>query len=659
MAGDITERRKAEESLAKIDRQYKQLMENLPVAVFRASFDGDGRILMVNKAGATMLGYESEKELLLAPIAKLLSDQNAQREIVRQVRSKGVVLGHEASLVKKDGSQLIGSITMNLLTDERDNAIYVDGIIEDITSIKQALDALATSEKLHRQAQKIAKVGHWEQDISKMTYKCSEGLTDIINVPKGTVIDLDFVKRLIHPEDLRVVLKQFRKSVESHAEYDLTHRYLLADGEVKYIHSRCIHVYDPKGNHIKSIGTIQDVTALKVLEFEKHNTERQLRQAQKLEAIGTLAGGIAHDFNNILTPILGFSQMLAESLPEKTRNQESAEAIYQAALRAADLVSHILAFSRKADAERMPVHVPSILKEAIKFVRASIPSTITIHQDIQTNCLPVLADPTQIHQIIMNLCTNAYFAMQETGGDLSISLKQDKYPDPNQNSENKGQEGEYFLYLKVQDTGQGMDKKTLERIFDPYFTTKKQGEGTGLGLSTVIGILNSIRGRITVDSEPGKGAVFHVYLPCMDKLPSAAHPSSSSLPMGNGENILIVDDEGTVAAMLAQMLKKLGYNPFTATESPEALKAIQADPDKFALVISDLTMPTLTGVELARNVAEFKPDLPFVLSSGMGDNARKKSAGVPNIRSYLQKPVTRTILGQIVQQILDKEQKAH
>ncbi|ACL03141.1 PAS/PAC sensor hybrid histidine kinase [Desulfatibacillum aliphaticivorans] len=650
---DITEKRSAENKLASMDQRRRTLMGNLPVGIFRASIEDKGRLLMVNKAAASMLGYDSELELLKIPVSDIFSDKEQRSELIKQIEAEGVIMGVEAALKKRDGETIFGSVTMNMIEDK--NKVYVDGIIENVTNVRQALNALSKSEKLHRQAQQIAKVGHWEQDIITQTYKYSEGLADILKIPKGLTLDFDDVKRLIHPDDLKTVLKQFRQSVESRTEYDITHRYVLFDGEVKFVHSKCVHEFDADGNHTKSIGTVQDVTEYKVLEFEKNSTERQLRQAQKLEAIGTLAGGIAHDFNNILTPILGFSQMLAEGLPENTRNQESAQAIYQAALRASDLVGHILTFSRQADAERTPVHVAAILKEAVKFVRASIPSTININQDIQINCLPVLADPTQIHQIIMNLSTNAYYAMQEKGGELTISLKQKKYADLPPDLEESGANGMYYLHLKVQDTGQGMDKETMDRIFDPYFTTKKRGEGTGLGLSTVIGILNQLGGRISVESKIDAGTVFNVYLPCMEKLPSAAAASSSQPIKGNGQEVLVVDDEGTVANMLGQMLKNLGYISTAANDSLTALELIQADPQKFALVISDLTMPTLTGVELAKKAAELNPNLPFILSSGLGDGVIGKASESPNIKDILHKPVTRSVLGRVVNAVLNPE----
>ncbi|SHJ76614.1 PAS domain S-box-containing protein [Desulfatibacillum alkenivorans DSM 16219] len=650
---DITEKSRTEKKLASMDHRYRTLMENLPVGIFRASIEGQGRLLMVNKAAAAMLGYDSELELLKIPVSDIFSDNGQRRELIKRIKAEGVIVGVEAALRKKDGAIIFGSVTMNMIEDE--NNIYVDGIIENVTNVRQALNALNSSERLHRQAQLIAKVGHWEQDITTMTYEYSEGLADILKIPKNLTLDFDDVKRLIHPEDLQTVLNEFGKSVKSRTEYDMTHRYVLSDGEVKYVHSKCVHEFDADGNHTKSIGTVQDVTEIKVLESDKHNTERQLRQAQKLEAIGTLAGGIAHDFNNILTPILGFSQMLAENLPDDTRNRESAQAIYEAALRASDLVGHILTFSRQADAERMPVHVAAILKEAVKFVRASIPSTINIKQDIQTNCLPVLADPTQIHQIIMNLSTNAYYAMQEKGGELTISLKQKRRTDLFPDLEESDANGMYYLHLKVQDTGQGMDKETMDRIFDPYFTTKKRGEGTGLGLSTVIGILNQLGGRISVESKIDAGTVFNVYLPCMEKLPSAAAASSSQPAKGNGQEVLVVDDEGTVANMLSQMLKNLDYVPTAVSDSLTALELIQAAPQKFALVISDLTMPNLTGVELAKKAAELNPDLPFILSSGLGDGISGKASESPNIKDILHKPITRSALGRVVNAVLNPE----
>lgn len=390
-------------------------------------------------------------------------------------------------------------------------------------------------------------------------------------------------------------------------------------------------------------------------EEEKHKLESQLRQAQKMEAIGTLAGGIAHDFNNILSIIFGYTELAMEEKNPEERQQHLSQ-LKKGAERAKELVGQILAFSRKAEQQKQPLQVSLIIKEALKMLRASIPATIEIRQNIASNGL-ALADPTQIHQVAMNLCTNAYQAMRETGGILAVSLKEVAI-----GATEYGYAGitpGNYLKLEVSDTGCGIDQKTQEKIFEPYFTTKKPGEGTGLGLAVVHGIVTSHRGHITVYSEPQKGTSFHVYLPLTEQdasvLPDKSEPKELQ---GKGERILFVDDEEQIRKVLSAILTRNGYRVTTSADGAQALEEFQKIPGLFDLVITDMTMPSMTGAELAQKIMILSPQTPVILCTGQSELINREKALAMGVRDYLTKPILQETLLVSARKALDDRRSA-
>ncbi len=398
-------------------------------------------------------------------------------------------------------------------------------------------------------------------------------------------------------------------------------------------------------NDRKTLVILRDIT-------ERNRLEELLRQSQKMEAIGTLAGGIAHDFNNILHPIIGFAEMLQEDLPKDSPEQKSIVEVLHAALRAKDLVKQILAFSRQSDHEFKPVRLQSVLKEALILLKASIPKTIDIQTDIDSDCGMVIADPTQLHQIIMNLATNAYHAMENFGGQLNISLKQIEI-------ESKPLDlldfipGNYAL-LKIMDTGIGIEKEIMDKIFDPYFTTKETGKGTGLGLSVVQGIIKSCHGYIQIFSEPDKGTEVHVYLPIMKKEKRHISPDLfPESPRGGSEKILLVDDEEMIIAMEKQMLERLGYQVTTRTGSIEALEAFKANPGNFDLIITDMTMPNMTGIQLANKIKHIRSDIPVIICTGFSNQINEETCKKLGIQGYVMKPVIKREIARTIREVLE------
>ncbi len=379
---------------------------------------------------------------------------------------------------------------------------------------------------------------------------------------------------------------------------------------------------------------------------ELKEKREELMQAQKMEAIGTLAGGIAHDFNNILTSILGFSELTLPDLPAGSKAKKNIDQVIASGKRAADLVQQILTFSRKEPKHLKALNPDIVVKEVLKMLRSSLPTTIKIEQEIDSDCGKIEADPTQLHQIVMNLCTNAFQSMEDQKGTLKVTL---------QRMESTTFTGP-FIMLTVSDTGCGMDQVTKERIFDPYFTTKETGKGTGLGLAVIHGIVESYNGFIKVESEIGRGTTFKVFLPVLEKsmvTDVQEQKEDSFLPTGT-EHILIVDDEEAILNLHKIFLQQLGYEISSTINSREALEKIRLYSDRFDLLVTDQSMPNLSGVELAREVLKIKPALPIILCTGYSAVVSEKEALAIGIKKYAKKPVELQNLAGIIRQVLDE-----
>ena len=382
------------------------------------------------------------------------------------------------------------------------------------------------------------------------------------------------------------------------------------------------------------------------------NSEKQLQQVMKLQAIGTLAGGIAHDFNNILFPIVGYTELTMDDTPEDSQARQNLQEVLKATNRAKELVQQILAFSRQSSQERKPLKIQYLIKEAFKLLRATIPSSIEIDCDIDELCGPINGDPTQIHQIIMNLCTNAYHAMQESGGKLEVKLKEINI-NYEQSLERVGIKIGKHIELTVKDSGHGMDQQVMDRIFEPYYTTKEQGKGTGLGLSVIHGIVKNYGGDIVVSSQSGKGSTFKVYLPVIDEFEEEIETTAPSTEINGTERILLVDDEKQIIDIEQQILERLGYKVTPKTDSEEALEEFAAQPDRFDLVITDMTMPKMTGDQLAKRMMDIKPQIPVILCTGFNEAITEEKALAMGIDKFIMKPIIKDDLANTIRTVLD------
>jgi len=412
---------------------------------------------------------------------------------------------------------------------------------------------------------------------------------------------------------------------------------------------------DDSGRPLGINAILRDITERKQAEKEREKLQVQLSQAQKMESIGSLAGGIAHDFNNLLSPIVGLSEMMMDDFPCDSLEHQNLHQIFQAGKRGSDLVQHILSFSRQSKQQLIPVQIPTVLKDVFKLCRATIPTYIPITRDIQSNCRPVMADPIQIHQIAMNLITNAYHAVEPGGGTISIQLAE---MDVDQECDPVGSlaPGRYAM-LSVSDTGAGIDPAVINKIFDPYFTTKEKGRGTGLGLATVYGIVKSYGGEIRVHSVIGKGTTFHVYLPQLEKS-QKSEPEKETTPIPTGtEHILVVDDEISLVHLEEQMLERLGYQTTCFTGSMDALAAFRDDPTRFDIVLTDMNMPHLNGLQLAKELIAVRPDIPVIICTGFSERIDKIEAEDLGISGLLMKPMGMKDLSQKIRDVLKKRKK--
>ena len=401
------------------------------------------------------------------------------------------------------------------------------------------------------------------------------------------------------------------------------------------------------------VAIYDDLTAQKQAEIEKNAMERQLHQARKMEAIGVLAGGIAHDFNNILGIILGNAELAINDISKWSPAAHNLEEIRTASLRARDVIRQLLSFSRKTELQKRPVSMISMIKESLTLMRASIPANITIEQDISEDCGAIVADPTQIQQVIINLCTNAAHAMEGAGGILHISAARiqingsniDGYPDV--------EPGGPYLQLVVKDTGSGMPPDVKRRIFDPYFTTREVGKGSGMGLAVVHGIVQNHGGAIAIDSEPGQGSTFKILFPAAEPDCLIEAPEPNPVITGGSERILLVDDETALLEMTRFFLERHGYDVKSTTDPADALDLFVTNPDDFDLVITDMAMPNINGVELSQKIILIQPDMPVILCSGYSDAINAEQAIEMGIRSYVEKPVKLSVLEERIRQVLD------
>jgi PAS domain S-box-containing protein len=524
-------------------------------------------------------------------------------------------------------------------------------IVRDITERVAVEEALRRSEATRTVALESAQLGEWQLDLQTGVTQRSLSHDRIFGyTEKLPEWNLDIFMKHVHPEDQERIGKAFKECVEQGTRWDFEFRIVRPDKTIRWIWASGNQYKDKTGKSTHVMGTVADITERKRLE------ESRLR-SQKLEGLGTLAGGISHDFNNILLAISGNTRMASSDLPPDHPAQESLKEIVKAASRATDLVRRILAFSRPQELKQETVQIPSLVEEALKLLRATLPANIEVRTDFVENLPAVNVDATQIHQVIVNLAVNASHAIGSKKGLLEFKVRPALVEDPETSASMDLPQGNY-VRLSVSDNGCGMDRRTLDQIFDPFFTTKAPGEGTGLGLSVVHGILSSHGGAIRVYSEPGRGTAFHLYFPASEGTVETAGKVANGAHRGGNQHILYVDDDEGLVFLGTRMLRRLGYRVTGHVDASLALAEFRSRPQEFDFVVSDLSMPRMSGLEFAQGVLSIRPDIPIVISTGYirpEDQEKAQSVGVLKL---IQKPHTMEHLQQTLAQVFERAPEA-
>jgi PAS domain S-box-containing protein len=651
---DITARKQMEEALRENESRYRNVIENIQDIFYRT--DKDGIVIMASPSAVYFLGYDSLDEIIGKSISNFWKEPQRQAELIRRVRAEGPVTDYEVTAKKKDGSLLLVSTSCAFYRDETGKVLGIEGIIRDITQRKRAEEALRESEERYRAlAEGTSEAVLLRNSDGRIVYTNPAAVTLLHAAKTEDLLGHNYLD-FVHPDDREEsAIRISRTLTEGLPALRREHRLIALAGQVVQVESTGLPLIHQGQQHI--LGVFHDITERKKSEKEKNALQAQLQQAQKMEAIGTLAGGIAHDFNNILAAIMGYAELAGLDIPEGCKARHNLDQSMKSAHRAKDLVQQILSFSRQGKQERKPLDIGPITKEVLKLLRASLPATIEIRQEIEKGLGTIKADPTQIHQVLMNLCTNAGHAMGDHGGVLEVSLNKVTLTAGESARLAEIEPGPY-VRLRVRDTGQGIPSEVLKRIFDPYFTTKAPGKGTGLGLAVVHGIVKSYGGGIGVSSEVGKGSTFDIYFPWENEVGALSETEKADpLLLGGGERLLFVDDEQAIVEVSREILEHLGYEVVVRTSSVEALELIKKTPDWFDLLVTDMTMPNMTGDRLAKEVLEVRPELPIILCTGFSEHISAERAKALGIREFVLKPLVIRELAQAIRWALDPRKK--
>ena len=631
---------------------YRDLVENSYDLI--CTHDIEGRLLSVNAAAEKALGYPRDtlvgrhlQDLLVpetrplfgAYLAEILAKGSAHG-VMRMCNANGEACDweyHNSERRLPDGGRIIR------------------GLAHDVTEQLRAARELRASEQRFRALFEQAAVGVAYIDtptgkLLEVNHKCAQ----IVGYAHEDLARLSF-EQLLHPLDLPLYEQHMGQLVQGEVpEFVVELRLLDQRGMSVWVALSVSPLLRGGARSSRHVAIVQDISERKLAERQRETLEAQLRQAQKMEAIGTLAGGIAHDFNNLLTTMLGNLELARLEVEPGHAVIESLDAVDAAARRATDLVRQILTFSRKQPSQRSAIALAPVIADSVRLLRASLPAAIAIHLHLDDEAPPVLADATQIHQVVMNLCTNAWQAMRSERGRIDIWLDAVEMPAPPSGHDKPAR----FARIRVQDTGEGMDARTLERIFEPFFTTKAAGRGSGLGLSVAHGIVKEHGGTITARSRAGEGSVFEVLIPATDatamEVTSESAPSS---PLFGYGRVLYVDDEKALATTVARMLESLGYHVTVCHSGDEAIARVREKPQSFDVVLTDLSMPGLSGIDVARELMRLRPGLPVILTSGYADRVGPDLAAL-GICLRLDKPFDRRALSEALSGVLQHSVQA-
>ncbi len=643
---DITERKQAEIDLLQSEKKYRNLFEN--GSDLLCLHDLKGNLLDTNLAHKKEYGWQ-HKDIVDKNIRDLIPEQHKLgfdqylKQIVKNGKDEGYFKGYT-----KSGQKIIMEYHSKLIFDKNGQPEEVQATARDITDRWKAEKKIESSEKRYRTLFEKAEDAIFVLDTSKEKM--------------GMIVDANQSAATMHGYSLEEIKKLNIKDLDAPAHATAAEEKITAMLKGEWIQKEI--------NHVKKDGTVfpveinaglieidksKYILAIDRDIHERKEFENRLKRSEKMETIGNLAGGIAHDFNNILGAIIGYSELLKEDIQGDETSAHFLDQILQGGFRAKKLVSQILLFSRQNDHEMVQVKIIPLVKEVKKMLSATLPSTIDFKMNILTTYDLILADPTQIHQILMNLFTNSAHAMREKGGTLSIEIDHIKIDQDALKNFQDVKKGDYLI-LQISDTGHGIPSDLMDKIFDPFFSTKPRGEGTGLGLSVVQGIVKKCDGVIKVYSDVGKGTTFQIFLPLIEEGEQENSMEKLSIPKGN-ENILFVDDEQALVDLEKTMLERLGYKVTGITNSKTAWQIFQKNPDAFDMVITDKSMPGLSGLELSKKLVGLSPKKPIVMCTGFGDEDSIKQAKKIGIRGFINKPILQIELTETIREIFDHPDK--
>jgi PAS domain S-box-containing protein len=543
-----------------------------------------------------------------------------------------------------------------MIADDSGKPTRMLGVVADVTDRELADRQLRKEKETAQMYFDTAGVFMLVLDTNRTIEMINRMGTDILGCAEDDIVGrdfLDFVPEASRNEAKRMVAEVTNEEIVPPEYFEVPT--VSASGEENIIAWHSVAIRNEDGEIVGVLNSGRDVTEKRRAERAQQELENQLRYSQRMETIGTLAGGIAHDFNNILTPILGYTDIAIEESAQNSQIRDCLENVVKAAHRAKELVEQILLFSKNVDQDVSPIHLHLIVREGLKFVRASLPTTIEIQQNINIDSGVVLANSAQIHQVLVNLCTNAAYAMRDGGGILRVSLEPVEVDAELAQNHANLHPGSYAR-LTVSDTGQGMDQRTVERIFEPFFTTKNVGEGTGLGLPVVHGIVSGHGGEIVVDSERGKGTTVTVYLQREETNVSGEEVTAADA--AGSERVLLVDDEPDIITVGRKMLERLGYEVTTATNGDKALEIVRRNPDGFDVVVTDQTMPRKTGLDLIQELRGIRGDLPVLLMTGFSDRITPGKLEELQVSELIMKPLEGKKVGAAIRRVLDDKLKS-
>ncbi len=643
----------ADQALQRSEARYRLMVDTAYEGVW--VIDSEGRTTFANRRMGEMLGYTAE-EMQGRTMFDFMDDAARAEAAANFDRRKiGVSEQHEFRFQRKDGSDLWTIVAASPVLDASGEMTSALGMVTDITERRAAEAALRRSEEDFRAVFESSAMGMCLVGADGRVLRCNPALEHLLGYGAGELREMT-IAQLTHPEDFDPTL--FRElAAGERASYRYEKRYIRKGGALVWVRITTSAVHEADGRLRFIVGMIEDVTQRHQAEQEHERLESQLRQSQKMQSLGTLAGGIAHDFNNILTAIGGNTQLAIADLPPDHPALISLAEIDRASDRAADLVRQILTFSRPQELNRKVLKLKTVVEEALRLLRASLPTTITIRTDFDNRTPEVAAHATQMHQVIMNLGANAAHAIGDRGGVLELRLAP-FLADAEFARTFPGLRQGLYARLTVIDSGCGMDAATVERIFEPFFSTKGQGQGTGLGLSVVHGIVRGHDGAIAVQSQPGRGTTFQIYFPAAPVAPVEVRPAPSPAPRGNGERILYLDDEERLVFLARRGLERQGYSFTGFTDPAQALEAFRAEPARFDVVVTDLTMPGMTGLDFAREVLRLRPEIPILLTSGYLRPQDEETAERLGLRDFIAKPAVIDTLSRALHAALNRGDKA-